>query len=66
MEYIKVKIRTGSADGERTKSATVYNIESSCPGLSTFELPKLMHALSISKNLIKENSGFPYTLPFEL
>lgn len=66
MKYIKVRIQTGVSDGERTKSVTVCNIESSCPGLSTFELPRLMHALSITKNLIKENSGFPYTLPFEL
>lgn len=66
MEYIKVKIKTGTVDGDRMKSVVAYNMESSCGRLTTFELPKLMHALSMTKSLIKENTRFPYTLPFEL
>lgn len=67
MKYIKFSIYTGERDESgRTVKSVIRNIESNLEARATNELPYILHALAGAAELIKENSGFPYTLPFEL
>lgn len=67
MKYIKFSIYTGERDEEgRTVKSVIRNIESNLEGRAANELPYILHALVGTAELIKENDGFPYTLPFEL
>lgn len=67
MKYIKFSIYTGQRDeAGRTVKSVIRHIESNLEARAANELPYILHALARTAELIKENDGFPYTLPFEL
>lgn len=67
MKYIKFAIYGGerSPDGTTSK-ATIRKPESNMPREAVNEVNIMLNALARTVRLIKENDGFPYTLPFEL
>lgn len=67
IRYIKFRISGGEtgADG-RTTRASVKQLESNVEPGSVNDLTRILHSLAGAGNVIKENNGFPYTLPFEL
>lgn len=67
MKYIRFSIYAGQKDESgRTVKSVIRNIESNFDGKTVNELPYILNALVGTSGLIKENDGFPYTLPFEL
>ena len=67
MRCIRFSIYTGEKDESgRTVKSVIRNIESNFEGKTMNELPYVLHALAGTSGLVKENDGFPYTLPFEL
>lgn len=67
MKYIKFRIYSGERDENgRTKKSVIRQIESNMDGVSTNAVNIILNAFADSSDLIKENIGFPYTLPFEL
>lgn len=66
MKYIKFAIKSSSKeDGVTTNKFIIGRIESNLSANSN-EFPILLHALAKSVGIVQENTGFPYTFPFEL
>lgn len=66
MEYIRFQMKYTEVTNKERLEVIIHNIESTVNRTHTNELPVILNALARNTNLVTENDGLPYTLPFTL